>query len=137
MMNKQEEDKLNKRGIRPTATRILVLQYLTKLGHMTSLLDLENYFDYAEKSTLYRTLKTFENNGIIHKIEDGTGVVKYGLCSETCECAEADQHFHFHCEKCKETFCLTSIKIPILEVPKNFVINQSNLVLKGICSNCN
>ena len=137
MVNKQEEDKLNKRGVRPTATRILVLQYLTKLGHMTSLLDLENYFDYAEKSTLYRTLKTFENNGIIHKIEDGTGVVKYGLCSETCECVQEDQHFHFHCEKCKETFCLNNLKIPALEIPKNFTINQSNLVLKGICSNCN
>ncbi|PCI35229.1 MAG: transcriptional repressor [Flavobacteriaceae bacterium] len=136
-MNDKEEDKLSTRGIRPTAMRILVLKYLTDLGHTTSLLDLETHFLESDRSTLFRTLKTFEENGIIHKIEDGTGVIKYGLCTETCECSLKDQHFHFYCEKCDETFCLNHMKIPSLELPKNFVLKQSNLVLKGICSNCN
>jgi len=136
-MNDKEENKLSTRGIRPTAMRILVLKYLTDLGHTTSLVDLEHHFLESDRSTLFRTLKTFEENGIIHKIEDGTGVIKYGLCTETCSCSLKDQHFHFYCEKCDETFCLNHMKIPTLELPKNFLLKQSNLVLKGVCSNCN
>lgn len=136
-MNDSEENKLYNKGVRPTAMRILVLQYLTELGHTTSLIDLEKHFDYADKSTLFRTLKTFEDKGIIHKVDDGTGIVKYGLCSETCNCLKEDQHFHFHCEKCKETYCLSSMSIPELELPSQFVLKQVNLVLKGVCPNCN
>lgn len=136
-MNDKEENKLSTSGIRPTAMRILVLKYLTNLGHTTSLLDLETHFSVSDRSTLFRTLKTFEENGIIHKIDDGTGVIKYGLCTETCTCSLEDQHFHFYCEKCEETFCLNHVKIPSLELPTNFILKQSNLVLKGVCSNCN
>ncbi len=136
-MNQKEENKLNKKGVRPTAMRIIVLQYLTKLGHTTSLFDLENHFDYADKSTLFRTLKTFEEKGIVHKVDDGSGIIKYGLCSDTCRCIKEDQHFHFHCEKCEETYCLNNMNIPNLELPTKFILKQSNLVLKGICANCN
>lgn len=134
---KKEETKLRNRKIRPTAMRVLVLQYLTNLGRTTSLSDLESYFDYADKSTLFRTLKTFEEKGVVHKIDDGTGIVKYGLCAENCKCLQEEQHFHFNCEICKETYCLTSLHIPTLKIPSNFVIKQANLVLKGVCANCN
>lgn len=136
-MNTSEEHKLQNKGVRPTAMRILVLQYLTQLGHTSSLFDLENHFDHADKSTLYRTLKTFEEKGIVHKIDDGSGIIKYGLCSESCQCILADQHFHFHCEKCGETYCMSGMQIPNLELPSKFILKQSNLVLKGICANCN
>ena len=136
-MNSKVEGKLEHKGVRPTAMRILVLQYLTQLGHTTSLLDLERNFDRADTSTLFRTLKTFEEKGIVHKIDDGSGIIKYGLCSETCECERKDQHFHFHCEKCKETYCLTSLSIPNFDLPSKFKVKQANLVLKGVCSNCN
>ncbi len=136
-MNDKEEKKLSTRGIRPTAMRILILKYLTNLGHTTSLLDLEAHFLQSDRSTLFRTLKTFEENGVIHKIEDGSGILKYGLCTATCDCSLKDQHFHFYCEKCDETFCLNHMEIPTLELPKNFILKQYNLVLKGICSNCN
>lgn len=137
MSHQKEEQKLNNKGLRPTAMRILILQYLTQLGHTTSLLDLEKHFDYADKSTLFRTLKTFEKKGIVHKIDDGSGSIKYGLCSETCKCAKEDQHFHFHCENCKETYCLKALSIPKLDLPAAFLVKKSNLVLKGICANCN
>ena len=136
-MNKPEENKLYKKGIRPTAMRVLVLKYLTALNRTTSLTDLEDHFERSDRSTLFRTLKTFEENGIVHKIEDGTGILKYGLCAETCRCSKEDQHFHFHCEVCKETYCLNQLKIPLLEIPSNFVLKQANLVLKGICAHCN
>ena len=131
------ERKLNDRSIKATSMRLLVLQYLMENGSAVSLKSLEEHFYIADKSTLFRTLKTFEKNKLIHKIDDGTGMAKYALCLENCDCAPEDQHFHFHCIRCEATFCLTSKNIPSIELPANFKLEQANLVLKGLCANCN
>ena len=55
----------------------------------------------------------FEENGIVHQIEDGTGITKYALCEPGCNCEiEQDLHLHFRCSNCNETVCLTEHKIP-------------------------
>jgi Fur family ferric uptake transcriptional regulator len=135
-MNEKIENKLNIRDIKPTAMRILVLQYLMEQNTAVSLKAIENAFELADKSTLYRTLKTFEKSKLIHPINDGTGQVKYALCLDGCSCSPQDLHYHFHCNNCKETFCLTTLNIPSIELPKNFVMQQANMVIKGICANC-
>ena len=69
-----------------------------------SLQTIESAFDIADKSTLYRTLKTFEKNKLVHTIDDGTKQLKYALCLESCECETIDQHYHFHCFQLSEHF---------------------------------
>ena len=83
-MGKDIDNKLNAKNIKPTAMRQLVLQILTEQKTAISLPELENKFERADKATLYRTLKTFEKNKLIHSIDDGTGSVKYALCQEFC-----------------------------------------------------
>ena len=113
--------------------RILVLQYLMQQDKAVSLQSIENAFELADKSTLYRTLKTFEKNKLVHSIDDGTKQLKYALCLESCECETNDLHYHFHCNKCNNTFCLTNQNIPQIELPKNFKMEQANMVIKGLC----
>ncbi len=137
MTNNNIEGKLKDRSIQPTAMRILVLQYLMEQSSATSLKAIEAAFEKADKSTLFRTLKTFEKNKLVHSIEDGSGHLKYALCLDHCACAPQDLHYHFHCTSCKETFCLTTHNIPNIELPKNFKMQQANMVIKGICANCN
>lgn len=135
-----KEDALEKRlqesKIKPTAMRLLVLQYLTEKPTAVSLKSLEESFHKADTSTLYRTLKTFEEHKLIHQIDDGTGQKKYALCRETCACEIENQHYHFHCNECGETFCLISQTLPSIQLPTNFTMTQANLVLKGTCANC-
>lgn len=130
------EQKLENRNIKPTAMRLLVLRQLVESGSAISLKDLESKFEKADKATLYRTLKTFEENKLIHGIEDGTGSVKYALCEEGCECAPQDQHIHFHCVQCGETYCLTQSKIPQTQIPIGFNASSASMVYKGTCANC-
>ncbi|MBT8180999.1 MAG: transcriptional repressor [Eudoraea sp.] len=134
---KKFESRLNQRDIRITAMRILVLQYLMEQDKAVSLQAIDTAFDQADKSTLYRTLKTFEKSKLVHTIDDGTKQLKYALCLETCECDTYDQHYHFHCNKCQSTFCLTNQNIPQIELPKNFKMQQANMVIKGLCESCN
>jgi len=74
------EDRLNKREIKPTAMRILVLQYLMKQKSAISLQQIENAMPSADKSTIYRTLKTFEKSKLIHAVEQQANLVIKGLC---------------------------------------------------------
>jgi len=135
--NENIENRLTDREIKPTAMRILVLQFLMKQKSATSLMQIEAAMPTADKSTIYRTLKTFEKNRLIHAVDDGTKQVKYALCLESCQCNAQDQHYHFHCTECQNTFCLTNQNIPQIELPTNFKMQQANLVIKGLCGNCN
>ncbi|MEQ8882629.1 MAG: Fur family transcriptional regulator [Fulvivirga sp.] len=130
------EEKLEERNIKPTAMRLLVLRQLVENTAAISLKDLEAKFEQADKATLYRTLKTFEDKKLIHSIEDDTGSVKYALCEEGCECAPEDQHVHFHCVQCGETYCLTQSKIPQTQIPTGFKASSASMVYKGTCANC-
>jgi len=114
------ENILENNNVKPTAMRMLVLQFLLNKNVAVSLSNIENYFDNSDRTTLYRTLKTFVDNGIAHQIDDGTGTTKYALCEENCNCdIGADLHLHFHCTKCKETVCLTEQKILLLHCINN------------------
>lgn len=136
-MKTEIDKKLQDKNIKPTAMRELVLKVLSEQTTAISLPELERKFEKADKSTLYRTLKTFVENKLIHSIDDGTGSVKYALCQDACECHPEDLHVHFLCVKCEKTYCLNDIPVPQINLPQYFSLASVNMVVKGICSNCN
>jgi|TARA_R110000823_G_scaffold185666_1_gene318099 Fur family ferric uptake transcriptional regulator len=134
---KEIEEKLESKRIRPTAMRILIYKYMAEKEVAVALTDIENTFVKADRTTLYRTLKTFEEEGIVHQIDDGTGISKYALCEIGCSCElDQDLHLHFHCTNCDETVCLTEHKIPHINLPDGYLAENANLVIKGICEKC-
>jgi Fur family ferric uptake transcriptional regulator len=131
------EKTLNSFDVRPTAMRLLIYKFLARKEIAVTLSDIENAFEKADRTTLYRTIKTFEEKDIVHQIDDGTGITKYALCEQGCNCdIKNDLHLHFHCNNCNETTCLTDHKIPQIKVPDGFVSENVNLVIKGICDKC-
>lgn len=131
------EKTLEIKSVRPTAMRILVYKFMAQKKIAVALTDIEIAFGKSERTTLYRTLKTFEENGVVHQIDDGTGVSKFALCEEGCNCEiEQDLHLHFHCSHCDETVCLTEHKIPHINLPDGYIAEDVNLVVKGICEKC-
>jgi Fur family transcriptional regulator, ferric uptake regulator len=135
-MVNQLEQKLLSRSIKPTSMRLLVLHQLMQRSSAVGLTDLMNSFDKADRTTLFRTMRTFEKNKLIHSIIDGTQVPKYALCEDSCACEPNDYHLHFYCLTCKETNCITQSEVPIVSLPDNFVVKEINMTIKGICSNC-
>jgi len=136
-MNTNTEQTLAEKNINPTAMRILVLNSLSQKKSAVSLTDIEKTLETADRTTIYRTLKTFAEKGLIHIIDDGTGLPKYALCPDNCDAGgHHDLHVHFNCVSCKETFCLPNTKIPDVMLPCDFTSTEMNLVVKGICSAC-
>lgn len=131
------EKTLNNKSVRPTAMRILIYKYMASKNTAVALTDIENAFDKAERTTLYRTLKTFEEKGLVHQIDDGTNISKFALCEPGCNCEiDQDLHLHFHCGNCDKTVCLTEHKIPHINLPHGYVAEDANLVIKGVCDSC-
>lgn len=131
------EEIFKKSNVKPTAMRMLVLQFLLNKKVAISLTNIEKHFESSDRTTLYRTLKTFVENKVAHQIDDGTGITKYALCEEHCNCeVDTDLHLHFHCTNCNETVCLTEHKIPHINLPKGYMAKDVNLVIKGICDKC-
>lgn len=136
-MTRDIEDTLKNKQVNPTAMRLLVLDFLTKQTAAISLNDLEKGMAPSDRITLYRTLKTFEEKGLVHSIEDGTGATKYALCEQDCDGENHhDLHVHFYCNTCKETFCLPNTRIPEMSLPNGFKQQEMNLIVKGICQHC-
>jgi Fur family transcriptional regulator, ferric uptake regulator len=136
-MNEQLEELLERRKIKPTAMRLLVLDFLLKNDHAISLKELEVGMESTDRVTLFRTLKTFEEHKIIHSIDDGTGSVKYAICNDSCECDyPQDIHIHFYCKICNETQCLPKVKVPPMKLPDGFSPEEANVVVKGVCGKC-
>lgn len=134
---KNIDELLQERGVRVTAMRILIYKLLENMNRAVSLNDLENRFDKVDRTTLFRTIKTFTEKGLVHKIDDGSGITKYARCETGCNCQiETDLHLHFHCNICHETRCLSDYKLPNIKLPDGYIAENVNLVVKGICNTC-
>lgn len=131
------ENRLAQKEINPTAMRLLILDFLEKQSAAVTLTDMERAMDPLDRVTLFRTIKTFEEHGLVHRIEDGTGATKFAICAGDCDSRQhQDLHVHFFCSHCKETFCLPKTRIPEVQLPENYVAIERELVVKGICARC-
>lgn len=136
-MEKNLEHQLVQRKIKPTAMRLVVLDFLMKNNHAVSLKELESALESTDRVTLFRTLKTFVDHKIIHSIDDGSGSVKYAICNDSCECDyPQDIHVHFYCKVCNETQCLPKVNVPSINLPGDYSPEEANVVVKGICNKC-
>ena len=136
-MKEELEKRLLNKHINPTAMRVLVLELLENQQHAISLTEMEHRLAPADRTTIYRTLKTFEEKGLIHSIDDGTGVPKFALCIEDCDAVgHHDLHLHFYCTRCESTFCLPNTHIPKLQLPRNYQVQDMQLIVKGLCDRC-
>ncbi len=136
-MNSQDMiSRLESKGIRPTANRILVMKTLMGEQHPQRLSNLERKMVSMDKSSIFRTLTLFLEHDVVHAFEDGRGVLCYELCEEKGACDHHDGHIHFYCESCQRSFCMEDIHIPSFELPEGFYPHSISFVIKGECPDC-
>jgi Fur family ferric uptake transcriptional regulator len=137
-MNKELTELLEKHSLKKTAPRLSVLSILKSRKMATSQPDLEAIIGKdVDRVTLYRTLSTFEEKGIIHKILDLNGTANYALCDPACnEHEHKDEHVHFNCTSCLNVYCLEALQIPHLVMPAGFIPHDVNFIVYGICEKC-
>ncbi|MCP4442698.1 MAG: transcriptional repressor [Aureispira sp.] len=139
-MQEKIERLLAKYKLRNTNVRREVLSIFTKSSYALTHRFIEKEMqEDVDRVTLYRTLKTFEDKGVIHRIADESDTIRYALCKDDCQEHQhqhSDNHVHFKCESCKQTVCLENVEIPNVKLPEGFIANKHQFLVIGICSNC-
>lgn len=90
----------------------------------------------SDRVTVYRTLRTFLDKGLIHKVLDNEGAAKYALCQECNADHHSHEHVHFKCIECDQTSCLDDLQIPEIALPIGYTLLERNLLVSGVCNQC-
>jgi Fur family ferric uptake transcriptional regulator len=138
LMN-QHREILKKHSLKFTENRSLILKQFLVNNYALSYKDIDAMIGKKlDKVTIYRTLKSFEENGIIHEVVDGGSQVMYALCSSgSCTSNHHhDTHIHFKCNDCDKTYCLEDITPPELKLPEGYSMAQQTVFIKGSCNIC-
>lgn len=89
-----------------------------------------------DRVTVYRTLQTFVEKGIVHTIPTAENSVLYALCKDCDEAHHHDDHVHFVCRNCNTTICLDDVVSPQIQLPQGYAAENVQVVINGVCKNC-
>lgn len=130
---------LKQNGLSVTQGRERILQLFLQDEGALAHSDIEKGIgEYFDRVTVYRTLQSFVEKGIIHRIPTEDNVVKYALCKDNCsEGRHHDHHVHLVCTRCDTTFCLEEVAIPPIQVPEGVKVENVQVIVTGFCKNCN
>lgn len=129
---------LKRHQLSNTDSRRAVLEAFLKTENALTHQDIErNTQERFDRVTIYRTLQTFIDKGIVHTIPSADSGTRYALCRENCsEGHHHDNHVHFICDACGRTTCLDDVAIPSVSLPKGYKVSKIDMVVNGICAEC-
>ena len=123
--------------LRITDCRMDVLEHFQQEKKALSFKDLEDRFKEYDRVTLYRTLHSFTENGLLHKIPGDSGSATYGLCNDCDVESHHHNHMHFKCNNCGTTECIdVPIKMPTVSLPTDYEMVDVDVIINGICKEC-
>ena len=134
----QHADILKRNGLSVTASRTKILDLFLAAEGALAHADIEKNTDAAyDRVTVYRTLQTFVEKGIVHQIPTTDNSILYALCKKDCEEGHHhDNHVHFVCNQCEKTFCLDDVIVPEVKLPKGFTPVEASMIVTGVCIDC-
>jgi Fur family ferric uptake transcriptional regulator len=89
---------------------------------------------HYDKVTIYRTLASLLEAGLVHKAFTGARIGQFELGRH---CTEHQCHPHFTCTQCGSTHCLTDLELPLTQGPYHgFVIQRQQVHFEGLCPEC-
>ena len=129
---------LRRNQLSVTEGRRRILEVFIESGIALSHHDIEEKTsERLDRVTVYRTLQTFLEKGIMHTIPTTDNSVLYALCKDTCGAGHHhDDHVHFICEVCGTTSCLDGLTIQFISLPEGYEVSQVNMIVNGRCKQC-
>jgi Fur family ferric uptake transcriptional regulator len=129
---------LKKNQLSVTDSRKKILELFMRTDGALAHADIEHHSGTEfDRVTIYRTLQTFVDKGIIHAIPTADNSVRYALCKDECSAGHHhDDHVHFLCDDCGTTYCLDHVTVPPVQLPNGFRATQTDVVVSGKCMKC-
>ena len=129
------EDLLAQNGLSKTNIRVKVLDTFLRKQSALSEAELKELIgEKCDRTTIYRTLKTFEKSSIVFKLVGDDGIIRYVIDSRKTE--KEHNHLHFRCIECNQFTCLHDSPISSYRLPDGYKAIKNNFVISGICPLC-
>ena len=127
-------DPLRVAGLRRTPARVAVLERIDALARPVSHAELQAEIANVDDITLYRTLATLVDAGLVHRVHGTDGVWRYCPQPEREGCP--GNHVHFLCTACGSMRCLVDQPMPRVTVPRGARVHGRHFVVHGCCARC-
>jgi Fur family ferric uptake transcriptional regulator len=102
-----------------------------------------------DRVTVYRTLNTFVEKGLAHKVDPGDRVFRFSL-TDHARCADHKhdhEHPHLICDSCGSVRCMPDAQVVIQSkpgtpghrgraAPAPRVVRQQDVTVRGTCEEC-
>ncbi len=136
-MTSPTADPLRAAGLRRTPARVAVLARIEALSRPASHAELAALPELAglDDITLYRTLATLQEAGLVHRVHGIDGVWRY--CAQPTGVQGCPgNHVHFLCTRCGVMHCLLDQPMPRVEVPAGAAVEGRHFLVFGRCVAC-
>ncbi len=130
---------LQRAGLRRTPVRAAVLAVLGESGQPLGVPQvLERLPQDTDAVTVYRTLNTFTQKKLVHRVHGEDRTWRYAISADL---ATPHEHPHFVCDACGTVECLEQSQIPrdfirSLRVASRYNVHYPEVVLHGVCPKC-
>lgn len=127
------KNRLIEANIRPTYQRIKVLEYLDENRTHPTADDIYSALAPSiptlSKTTIYNTLSTFKDSGLVHELRINGMETRFDIVLEP--------HGHFTCVKCGRLFDFNyNIESFDTKDLNDYKILNKNFIVEGICPEC-
>ena len=127
---------LKKRGLKSTKTRVDLLTKMQDCSSAMSYSTIQKEMAPIDRVTLYRTLESLKENGIIHIAFQENNETYYAICGNSCdENNHQHEHVHFKCTNCNTVTCEKLISEIQILLP-NYLIDKISVNIEGLCQLC-
>jgi Fur family ferric uptake transcriptional regulator len=134
------EELLQQADLRRTPVRLALLTLLgTSAQPLTAPELLERLPAGTDTVTLYRTLNTFTELQLVHRVRGSDRSARYALGAPQPRAAH--RHPHFVCDECGTVECMADAPIPdslvkSLHVKREYRVKFPEVLLHGVCPKC-
>ncbi len=127
---------LKSKGLKKTAQRIMLINILQKAPIALTESDIKMEMgDLYDRITFYRTVQILLDTDIIHRITVDNTIIKYAINTLHTTRQEMD-HAHFFCKNCHSVICIGDMPLIKYKLPDGFTSDECEILIKGICVNC-
>jgi Fur family ferric uptake transcriptional regulator len=135
-MKEEAQALLGEKNLSRTPCRIEILRSLLESGSALSESELRHKLSSSfDRTTIYRTLRSFLEQDVIHSISLEGGEVRYAI-TRTRESHTGNFHSHFYCDECNNVYCLSRPEFQPPDLPEGFVASGYDLIINGRCAKC-
>jgi Fur family transcriptional regulator, ferric uptake regulator len=140
---------LRSANLRVTRARVAILETLHASTAAISADEVSDRLaaagEAADRVTVYRTLTSFVDEGLAHKVDPGDRKFRFSLTDHAHCHGDHHQHEHPHlvCDSCGEVQCVQDAEVVLRPrhaankpAGKSIRLNHANVTLHGVCEKC-